>query len=289
MGMKLRKVIIPAAGLGTRFLPATKAQPKEMLPVFDKPAIQYVVEEAVAAGIEEIIVITGRNKQAIENHFDKSLELEEYLRKHGATGLLRQVRKISELANLIYIRQKEPRGLGHAVLCARPVVGDEVFGLQLADDLIDSRVPAIAQLWDVHRKYGGSVVAVMEVPRSRISSYGVAAGVWLTPSVMRVTELVEKPSPGRAPSRFGIVGRYVLSPRIFGMLERTRRGARGEIQLTDALKALSKVEPVHAIRFEGTRYDVGNKPGYVTASLAYALKDPVAGPVIRKLIRKLPV
>jgi len=286
--MELRKVIIPAAGLGTRFLPATKAQPKEMLPVFDKPAIQYVVEEAVAAGVSEIIVITGRNKQAIENHFDKSLELEGYLRRHGQASMLRQVRRISELADLIYIRQKVPRGLGDAVLCARSVVGDEPFGLLLADDLIDSRVPAIAQLWEVYRKFGGSVVAVMKVPRSLVSSYGVAAGKWLNPKVMRVSKLVEKPSPGRAPSRYGIVGRYVLSPRIFEMLERTRRGARGEIQLTDALKALARVEPVHAVMFDGIRYDVGSKPGYVAACIAFALKDPVVGPVIRKLISKLP-
>lgn len=282
----LRKVIIPAAGLGTRFLPATKAQPKEMLPIFDKPAIQYVVEEAVAAGVTEVIVITGRNKQAIENHFDKSLELESFLRKHSQKQLLRQVQGISELANLIYIRQKEPLGLGHAVLCARELIGDEAFAVQLADDLIDARVPVIQQLMDVHRRYGGSVIAVMEVPRSQVSAYGIVAGNWVSPRVMRVTEMVEKPPLGKAPSRFGIVGRYVLSPRIFSLLARTRRGAKGEIQLTDALRALAREEKVFACKFQGVRYDVGNKVGYVEASLAYALKDRDAGPKIRKLLKR---
>ncbi len=283
----LRKVVIPAAGLGTRFLPATKAQPKEMLPIFDKPAIQYVVEEAVAAGVQDVIVITGRNKQTIENHFDKSLELEAFLRANGQLAQLAQVQRIGNLANLVYIRQKEPLGLGHAVLCARSLIGDEPFAVQLADDLIDAPVPGILQLWNVYRKYGGSVIAVMEVPRSRIASYGVVAGRWLDSRVMRVTDMVEKPSAARAPSRFGIVGRYILSPRVFELLERTPKGAKGEIQLTDALRALAKVEPVYAYRFTGTRYDTGSKVGYVEAALAYALKDPEAGPQVRALLRRL--
>ncbi|MEK7475956.1 MAG: UTP--glucose-1-phosphate uridylyltransferase GalU [Candidatus Coatesbacteria bacterium] len=283
----LRKVVIPAAGLGTRFLPATKAQPKEMLPIYDKPAIQYVVEEAVASGVEDVIVITGRNKQAIENHFDRSLELEAFLRQHGQKANLAEVRRISDLANLIYTRQKEPLGLGHAVLCARTLVGDEPFAVQLADDLIDAEVPAVRQLWDTAVRYGGSVIAVMEVPASQVSSYGIVAGDWVSNRVMRIREMVEKPSPSRAPSRLGIVGRYVLSPRVFSILERTRRGAKGEIQLTDALTRLAAEEPVFAYRFQGTRYDVGNKVGYVEACLAYGLKDREAGPKIRSLLRRM--
>ena len=282
----LRKVVIPAAGLGTRFLPATKAQPKEMLPIFDKPAIQHVVEEAVASGASDVVLITGRNKQAIENHFDRSLELEAFLRAHGDLDRLREVRRISDLANLIYIRQKEPLGLGHAVLCARPVVGEEPFAVQLADDLIDAEVPAVRQLWEVAKRYGGSVIAIMEVPKSQVSSYGIAAGEWLTDRVMRVRTMVEKPAPARAPSRYGIVGRYILSPRIFALLGRTRRGARGEIQLTDALVALLREEPVFAYRFKGTRFDAGNKVGYVEACLNYALKDPDAGPKVKALLKR---
>jgi len=283
----LRKVVVPAAGLGTRFLPATKAQPKEMLPIFDKPAIQYIVEEAVASGISDVILITGRNKQAIENHFDRSLELEGFLRQHGQSENLAKVRRISELANLIYTRQKEPLGLGHAVLCARTLVGEEPFGVQLADDLIDSRVPALRQLMDAAVRHGGSVIAVMEVPRDQVSSYGIVAGEWVSRRVLRIRDMVEKPSPSRAPSRLGIVGRYVLSPRVFSLLERTRKGAKGEIQLTDALKRLAREEPVFAYRFEGTRYDAGNRVGYVEACLAYALKDRVSGPKIRALLRRM--
>jgi len=287
MDLKLGKVVIPAAGMGTRFIPATKAQPKEMLPVFDKPAIQYVLEEAVAAGARDVILITGRNKQAIANHFDKSLELEHFLAAHGQAKELRQVRAIGAMANLIDIRQKEPLGLGHAVLCARPAVGEETFGVLLADDLIEARVPALLQLWRACRERGGSVIAVMEVPRSAVSSYGIAAGDWLGPRIMRVREMVEKPAVSRAPSRYAIVGRYVLSPRIFGLLEETPRGANGEIQLTDALKGLAKEEPVYALKFDGVRHDVGTKFGYVEASLAYALRDPETGPRVRALIRKL--
>ncbi len=286
-GGALRKVVIPAAGLGTRFLPATKAQPKEMLPIFDAPAIQRVVEEAVASGASDVVLITGRNKQAIENHFDRSLELEGHLKAAGQSRQLEQVRRISELANLIYIRQKEPRGLGHAVLCARPVVGEEPFAVQLADDLIDSRVPAVRQLWDAARRHGGSMIAIMEVPRDQVSAYGIVAGERVSDRVIRIRDMVEKPAPARAPSRWGIVGRYVLSPRIFPLLERTRRGAKGEIQLTDALLELSRREPVFAYRFEGTRYDAGNKVGYIEACLAYALKDPECGPKVRALLKRM--
>ncbi len=286
MNWELRKVVIPAAGLGTRFLPATKAQPKEMLPVFDKPAIQYVVEEAVASGVREVIMITRRNKQAIENHFDKSLELEQFLRTHGLTAQLRQVEDISKLANLRCVRQREPLGLGHAVLCAKPLVGEEPFAVQLPDDLIDSRVPVVRQLWDVHRRYGGSVIAVMEVPRSQVSAYGIVAGTWISSCVMRVQEMIEKPSPAKSPSRYGIVGRYLLSPRIFSLLSRTRRGAKGEIQLTDALRMLAREEKVFALKFKGIRYDVGTKLGYMEASLAYALKDRAVGRKLRRLLKR---
>jgi len=281
-----RKVVIPVAGLGTRFLPATKAQPKEMLPIFDKPAIQIVVEEAVKAGFGNVILVTGRNKQAIENHFDRSLELEHYLARSGQTALLKQVRDVSGLADLVYTRQKEPLGLGHAVLCARSVVGHATFAVMLADDLIDSKVPAIHQLWEVHKKYGGSVVAVMEVPRSRVSSYGIIRGEKVAPRVMRVREMVEKPPVSRAPSRMAIIGRYILSPAIFDCLEGTRRGARGEIQLTDGLRELMKREPVYACMFSGTRYDAGDKAGYVDASIAWALKDPLVGPKVRMMLRR---
>jgi UTP--glucose-1-phosphate uridylyltransferase len=283
----VRKVVIPAAGLGTRFLPATKAQPKEMLPVFDKPAIQHVVEEAVAAGVREVVLITGRNKQAIENHFDRSLELEAFLEASGQRERLDEIRAISNLANLIYIRQKEPLGLGHAVLCARPAVGDETFGVLLADDLIASAKPAIGQLAEVARRRGGSVIAVMEVPKAEVSAYGVVAGDWLDGRVMRVRDMIEKPAAAKAPSRFAIIGRYVLSPRIFALLERTPRGAKGEIQLTDALRALCREEPVYGFRFEGARYDAGHKVGYVEACLAYALRDPECGPKIRALLARM--
>lgn len=286
MNGPLTKIVIPAAGLGTRFLPATKAQPKEMLPIFDRPAIQVVVEEAVKSGVEDVILITGRNKQAIENHFDRSLELEHFLRRSGQTRRLEEVQRVSEMANLIYTRQKVPLGLGHAVLCARPIVGQDWFGVILADDLIDAEEPAIAQLARVARQYGGSVIAVMEVPRNQVSAYGIAAGEWVGDRVMRVREMVEKPAVAKAPSRFGIVGRYVLSPELFGLLERTRRGAIGEIQLTDGLRELARRQPVFAYRFEGRRYDVGNKLGYVEATLAYALKDPQTAPGVRRLLRR---
>ncbi len=284
---RLRKVVIPAAGLGTRFLPATKAQPKEMLPIFDVPGIQLVVEEAVKAGVRDVILITGRNKQAIENHFDKSLELEHFLGRKGEKSLLRHVHRISEMANLIYIRQKEPLGLGHAVLCARPIVGEDTFAVILADDLIYHPVNATQQLWNVHRRFGGSVLAIMEVPRNRLSAYGIVEGEWVTNRVMRIRDMVEKPSPRKAPSRYGIVGRYILSPRIFGLLERTRRGAGGEIQLTDALRKLAKTEPVYGCLFRGTRYDAGDKTGYMQASIMMALRDPTVGPKLRAFMRGL--
>jgi len=286
MRLHSRKVVIPAAGLGTRFLPATKAQPKEMLPIFDRPAIQIVVEEAVKSGFGSVILVTGRNKQAIENHFDRSLELEHHLARTGQHHLLRQVREVSALADLVYTRQKEPLGLGHAILCTRSIVGNDVFAVILADDIIDSTEPAIHQLWEVHKKYGGSVVAVMEVPRSQVSSYGIISGERIAPRVLRVRDMVEKPPVSRAPSRLAIIGRYILTPAIFDCLERTKKGAKGEIQLTDAIRDLAKREPVHACLFTGTRYDAGDKAGYVDATIAWALKDPQVGPKVQAIIKR---
>jgi len=283
----LRQAVIPAAGLGTRFLPATKAQPKEMLPIFDKPSIQVVVEEAVAAGVREIVMVTGRSKQSITRHFGPSPELERFLRASGKHGQLEQVRRVSRLAKFTYRRQPVPLGLGHAILCSRPAIGKSHFAVMLPDDLVDSKVPAIRQLWNVHRRFGGSVVAIMEVPRSHVSMYGVVGGEWVAPGVMRVREMVEKPSLARAPSRFAVIGRYILSPRLFGILGRTRRGRGGEIQLTDAIRELARREPVYACRFHGKRYDAGDKAGYVQATVAFAMKEPAVRHHLRKMLKEV--
>ncbi len=279
--VRVTKAVIPAAGLGTRFLPATKAQPKEMLPIYDKPAIQYVVEEAVAAGIQDILIITGRGKQSIENHFDRSLELEENLRRHGKDADLHEVREISAMVNLLYVRQKEALGLGHAVLCAKSFIGDEPFAVFLGDDIMDHTEPSIAQLMRVWERYQGPVVAVQEVPRELTSSYGIIKPRVLGPGLFQVADLVEKPAPDQAPSNLGIVGRYLLTPDIFPILEQTRRGRGGEIQLTDALRELNRRRPLYACALRGVRHDIGNKVEFVKATLAYALKDPKArGPLL---------
>jgi len=269
----IKKAVIPAAGLGTRFLPATKAQPKEMLPIYDKPAIQYVIEEAVAAGIEDILVVTGRGKQAIENHFDRSIELEETLRHQGKRKELEEIRKISDMVNLHYVRQKEARGLGHAVLCAKSFVGNEPFAVFLGDDIIDHSQPVISQLMKVWDQYQAPVLAVEEVPLARTHSYGIIKPKPLGGRLFQVLDMVEKPLPEKAPSRLGIVGRYLLTPEIFGLLEKTRPGAAGEIQLTDALRQLNDLRPIYAVRFEGKRHDIGNKLEFVKATLSFALKD----------------
>ena len=277
---KITKAVFPVAGLGTRFLPVTKASPKEMLPIVDKPLIQYAVEEAVAAGITELIFITGRGKRAIEDHFDKAYELEAELQAHGKNKLLREVRGLlPEGVSCTYIRQSEALGLGHAVLRARHLVGDQAFAVILADDLIDAPLPVMKQMSQAHARHGGSVIAVQNVARDETASYGIVSAEPVGPSVSRVTAIVEKPKPEEAPSTLGVVGRYVLSPRIFHFLENLRPGAGREIQLTDAIGRLLREEPVFAYEFDGRRYDCGSKLGYLEATVNYALKHPeVANP-----------
>jgi len=271
----VKRAVIPAAGLGTRFLPATKATPKEMLPIVDKPTIQYIVEEALESGIEDIIIITGRSKRAIEDHFDRSLELELTLEEKNKQELLEMVRKISAI-RIHYIRQKEPRGLGHAVLCAKHFIGDEPFAVLLGDDVVyNPEKPALRQLIDVYNRTGASVLGVQEVPRDKVSSYGVvAARPTEDARNFRVEDMVEKPSVEDAPSRLAVLGRYVIEPQVFEVLENTQPGAGGEIQLTDALKVLARERAVYAYNFEGRRYDVGDKEGFLEASVEYALRRP---------------
>lgn len=272
--MKVRKAIIPAAGLGTRFLPATKAQPKEMLPIVDKPTIQYIVEEAIASGIEDILIISGRGKRAIEDHFDKTFELEDMLAKKGKTKELEQIRSISDMANIHYIRQKEPKGLGHAIWCARSFVGDEPFAVLLGDDIVQSEEPCLKQLIRVYDRYSSSVVGVQHVSDDDVSKYGIIAprGSSIEPSVFFLDGLVEKPSRKAAPSNYAIMGRYILTPEIFDILENQAPGAGGEIQLTDAIKKLNDQRNVLAYNFEGVRYDVGDKFGFIKATLDFALQ-----------------
>jgi UTP--glucose-1-phosphate uridylyltransferase len=274
MTTPVRKAVFPAAGLGTRFLPATKAQPKEMLPLVDKPTIQYVVEEAVASGLEEIVLVTGRNKRAIEDHFDAAFELEYYLQDRGKTEELAQIKTISELATVSYVRQKEPLGLGHAILCARSLVGDAPFGVFLGDDIIVSETPCMRQLLDVYGRYGGPVVAVMRIPREEIGRYGVIEPKPLGGNVYEVLDMVEKPAPQDAPSDLAIIGRYVLTPDLFPILADTPPDARGEIQLTNGLRTLRQRRPIYALEFEGRRYDTGDKLGFLKATVDFALARP---------------
>lgn len=271
--MKVRKAIIPAAGLGTRFLPATKAQPKEMMPIVDKPTIQYIVEEAVASGIEDIIIISGRGKRSIEDHFDKSYELEETLAKKEKWDKLEEVQSIADLANIHYIRQKEPKGLGHAIYCARRFIGDEPFAVMLGDDIIKSENPCLGQLIDVFNRYQTSVVGVQEVADEDVSKYGIIGhkGQELDKQVLNIETLVEKPELADAPSNFAIMGRYVLRPEIFDVLAELPPGSGGEIQLTDAIKKLNENQAVLAYIFDGVRYDVGDKLGFVRATIDFAL------------------
>lgn len=270
--MKVHKAIIPAAGLGTRFLPATKAQPKEMLPIVDKPTIQFIVEEAVASGIEDIIIVTGRSKRAIEDHFDKSVELEEELKKNHKEELLAQVRDISNLVNIHYIRQKEPRGLGHAIYCAKTFIGNEPFAVLLGDDIVKAEKPCLKQLIDVYNEYKTTVLGVQKVPETEVSKYGIVAGTQVDERVVKVTDMVEKPEAGQAPSNIAILGRYIISPAIFKYLENATPGKGGEIQLTDALKSLMHHEAMYAYDFIGKRYDVGNKMGFLQATVEFALE-----------------
>ena len=270
--MKVKKAIIPAAGLGTRFLPATKAQPKEMLPIVDKPTIQYIIEEAIASGIEEILIITGRNKKSIEDHFDKSIELELELEKSGKSDLLELVRDISDMVDIHYIRQKEPKGLGHAIHCAKTFVGNEPFAVLLGDDVVDSSKPCLKQLIDCFNEYNTTILGVQTVPKESVSKYGIVNGIHIEDRVYKVKDLVEKPSIEEAPSNVAILGRYIITPEIFNILENTKPGKGGEIQLTDALKTLIGQEAMYAYNFEGKRYDVGDKLGFLQATIEFALK-----------------
>ncbi len=272
MNMKVKKAIIPAAGLGTRFLPATKAQPKEMLPIVDKPTIQYIIEEAVASGIEEILIITGRNKKCIEDHFDKSIELEFELEKSGKEELLELVRNISDMVDIHYIRQKEPKGLGHAIHCAKTFVGNEPFAVLLGDDVVDSETPCLKQLIDCFSEYNTTILGVQTVAEENVSKYGIVDGLHIEDRVYKVKDLVEKPSVEEAPSNVAILGRYIITPEIFNILENTKPGKGGEIQLTDALKTLISKEAMYAYNFEGRRYDVGDKLGFLQATVEFALK-----------------
>ncbi len=270
--MKVRKAIIPAAGLGTRFLPATKAQPKEMIPIVDKPTIQYIVEEAANAGIEDILIISGRNKRAIEDHFDKSYELEEELHRKGKQELLSEVQNISNIANIHYIRQKEAKGLGHAIYCAKSFIGDEPFAVMLGDDIVDSKVPCIKQLMEVYNEYRTTILGVQKVPLQDVTKYGIIAGKQIDERVYKVKGLVEKPEVEQAPSNIAILGRYIISPRIFEFLESATPGKNGEIWLTDALEKLMEREAMYAYDFEGDRFDVGDRIGFLKATVEFSLK-----------------
>lgn len=289
---KVRKAVFPAAGLGTRFLPATKAQPKEMLPLVDKPLIQYGVEEAIHSGIQNIIIITGRGKTAIEDHFDVSFEMEHLLESRNKKDLLNTIRSISDMINVAYVRQKEAMGLGHAVLRARELIGPEPFAVVLSDDVIDAEVPCLRQLLDIYEFYGASVVALMEVPKDSISSYGVVDAEPIAHNgardrLFRICNMVEKPRPEEAPSNLAIIGRYVLTPEIFDSIESIEPGSGGELQLTDALKHLLRSRPIYGLRFEGTRYDAGDKLGFLKATVEFALKRYDLGEEFRQYLSAL--
>ncbi len=274
--MKVRKAVIPAAGLGTRFLPATKAQPKEMLPIVDKPTLQYIVEEAVESGIEEILIINGRNKNSIEDHFDKSVELELELEKKGKYDLLKIVRDITDMVTIHFIRQKEPKGLGHAIHCAKSFVGNEPFAVMLGDDIVenDGGKPCLKQMIEMYDQYKTTILGVQEIPKENTNKYGIVDGNYIEDRIYKVNDLVEKPDTDKAPSNIAILGRYVISPEIFDILERTEPGKGGEIQLTDALKELAEKEAMYAYVFEGRRHDVGDKLGFLEATVEFALKRP---------------
>jgi len=273
-GQIIRKAVFPVAGLGTRFLPATKAQPKEMLPLVDKPIIQYGVEEAVASGVDNIILVTGRGKNAIEDHFDVSVELETFLESRGKTDLLAEIRKISNLINFSYVRQGEPLGLGHAVLVTRPLVGEEPFAVILGDDVIDATPPALQQMIDVFREVQGPVLAIERVPKEDVSAYGILDAEEIRPGVYRIRDMVEKPPREEAPSDLAIIGRYILTPDIFPALEATATDRTGEIQLTNGLRRLLKDRPIYGCRIDGVRHDTGNKLGFLKAVVYFALRRP---------------
>ncbi len=281
----LRKIIFPAAGMGTRFLPATKASPKEMLTIVDKPLIQYGVEEALAAGMEQIIMITGRGKRAIEDHFDISTELEANLKSAGKSKLYKEVSRVSRMAEVVYVRQKQALGLGHAVLCARHWVGDEAFGVALADELIVGPKPAMRQLSDVYHKTGNSVIGLIQVPADQVSKYGIVAYQAGEDGLLRLTDMVEKPAVEDAPSHMAIVGRYIFTPRLMELLHDVKPGAGGEFQLTDAIAALAKEEPIHGVVLEGQRFDAGNPEGFLMANTLLGLQHEQYGKALRQLLK----
>jgi UTP--glucose-1-phosphate uridylyltransferase len=287
MPQKIRKAVFPAAGLGTRFLPATKASPKEMLPLVDKPLIQYGVEEAVASGIESILIVTGRDKTTIEDHFDISFELEETLKQRGKKELFAEVRAVSDLARVSYTRQKEALGLGHAIYQARDFVGDEAFAALLADDIVDAEVPALKQMIDVYEKYDAPVIATMQVAGEAISRFGVIDAEEVEPGIYRINDMVEKPSLAEAPSDLAIIGRYILTPDIFDAIEQTTPGAIGEIQITDAMRLLLRSRPFYAVKLEGRRHDAGDKLGFLIATVELALKRDDLGDEFRDYLRSL--
>lgn len=270
--MKIKKAVIPAAGLGTRFLPATKAIPKEMLPIVDKPTIQYIVEEVIASGIEDVLIITGRNKGSIEDHFDRAYELEDNLEKNHKEEMLEEVRKISKMINIHTVRQKDPLGLGHAVYCAKSFVGNEPFAVLLGDDIVDSQKPCLKQMIEMFEEYNSTILGVQPVGWENVNKYGIVSGTKLNDKMYSVNDLVEKPSADKAPTNIAILGRYIITPKIFEILENTKKGVGGEIQLTDGLKDLCNIEDVFAYIFEGRRYDVGSKIGFLEATVDFALK-----------------
>ena len=270
--MPIKKAIIPAAGLGTRFLPATKSQPKEMLPIVDKPVIQYIIEEAIASGIEEILIITGRNKKSIEDHFDKSIELELELKQKGKLDLLETVRSISDMANIHYIRQKEPKGLGDAIYCARSFIGNEPFAVLLGDDVVDAQIPCLKQMIDIYDKYKTNILGVQQVPMNQVNKYGILDCEQIDNRFYKIKDMVEKPNIDKALSDIAILGRYIITPSIFEILKNQKPGKNGEIQLTDALRVLAQKESMYAYEFKGQRYDIGDKMGFLKATLDFALK-----------------
>jgi UTP--glucose-1-phosphate uridylyltransferase len=287
MAQTIRKAVFPAAGLGTRFLPATKASPKEMLPLVDKPLIQYSVEEAVASGCESLLIITGRDKSAIENHFDISFELEQLLKEKGKDEMFEQVRAISDIAKISYTRQKQALGLGHAIYQAKDFVGTEPFAALLADDVVDAERPALRQMIDVYEKYDAPVIATMQVEGEAISRFGVIDADEVEPGVFKIKDMVEKPAFADAPSDLAIIGRYIFTPDIFGAIERTTPGSGGEIQITDAMRILLKERPFYAVKLEGTRHDAGDKLGFLIATVEYALKREDLGSPFREYIKNM--
>jgi UTP--glucose-1-phosphate uridylyltransferase len=287
---KIRRAVFPAAGLGTRFLPATKAQPKEMLPLVDKPIIQYAVEEAMAAGLENLVIITGRGKTAIEDHFDVSYELEKMLEERGKSDLLSLVRAVSEMVHIAYVRQKEALGLGHAILVARDLMNNEPFAVLLGDDVIVAPIPCIRQMMDIYDRHGASIVALMEVPPEETGRYGIIKGRPLPDGdgrLFEVLDMVEKPAAGKAPSNLAIIGRYILNPSIFECLQETEKGSGGEIQLTDGLRRLLSREKILAYKFQGKRHDAGDKLGFLQATVEFALKNEELGPAFREYLKSL--